>query len=510
MGHPRVRSIDVLGRAKPSGRAVRTVALVLGLLGALAPAGAIDFTGRIDTRYQVQAGDNAYDNDLYNYHSLDLAFTRNFTFSWYGGVIASLNDRVNTRSVDGIEVSDNAQRSLQDAGNPGQYINYSIYSAFLRYDAGVFGAMLGRCTPVDYDLTQFDGLDLWAAPLPWLRVEAFGGMPWHYAYVANPAVFTQYWTAGEIVAGGGTDFRFFDEALTFSLRYLFLREVTGSSGFISTAPLTYLSQDNLTQARLNLTPWPWLSVEAAASALDLSPLGASASVSGDIEPIHLSYSADCRMQFIDVSSVSDRLTEFAAVLTAAHPYVDASAELTENLAGFFPKGSMLSDLELELSYEHRQPFFGADLGMFNPQYDQFRVATLLGGTGAWTLQLFYSFLLTSGIENTLHVVGGEIGRKDGPFDLALGSSFNASLYQTDYTQTVLEDSFYDQEYYLKVKWQISRAFDLSLKAAYENVLLSSITSSQPLNPDVDSVAMNGLDNAARNYFRFEMRAGFRY
>ncbi|HET6487455.1 MAG TPA: hypothetical protein VFH83_13595, partial [Spirochaetia bacterium] len=108
------------------------------------------------------------------------------------------------------------------------------------------------------------------------------------------------------------------------------------------------------------------------------------------------------------------------------------------------------------------------------------------------------------------VVGGEIGRKDGPFDLRLGSSFNASLYQTDYTQTVLEDSFYDQEYYLKVKWQISRFFDLSLSAAYENVLLSSITSAQPLNPDVDSVAMSGLDNAARNYFRFEVRAGFRY
>ncbi len=216
------------------------------------------------------------------------------------------------------------------------------------------------------------------------------------------------------------------------------------------------------------------------------------------------------MQFIDVSSVSDRLTEFAAILTAGHPYVDVSADLTENLAGFVPKGGLLTDAELELTYEHRQPLFAADLGMFNPQYDQFRVATLLAEKEGWLLQVFYSYLLTSGIENTLNVVGGEVGMKRNAFDVRFGSSFNASLYQTDYTQTILEDSFYNQEYYLKVKYQINRFFDLSLKAAYENVLLSSITSSQPLNPDVDYAPMAGLNDAARNYFRFEVRAGFRY
>ncbi len=222
MWHPRRRGIDVHGRRKPySPLAAMAAVIVLGFLGALAPAGALDYTGRIDTRYQWQTGDNAYDNDIYNYHSLELAFSKSLTFSWYGGLIASLNNRVNTLSADGIEVSDNALRTLQDTGNPGQYINYSIYSAFLKYDTGVFGAMLGRCNPVDYDLTTFDGLDLWGAPFPWLRVEAFGGMPWHYAYVANPAIFSQYWTAGEVAAGGGADLRFFDEALTFSVKYLF-------------------------------------------------------------------------------------------------------------------------------------------------------------------------------------------------------------------------------------------------------------------------------------------------
>jgi hypothetical protein len=138
------------------------------------------------------------------------------------------------------------------------------------------------------------------------------------------------------------------------------------------------------------------------------------------------------------------------------------------------------------------------------------LATLLGAQGGWTLQAFYSLVLTSGIENTLHVVGGEIGRKWSFLDVRLGSSFNASLYQTDYTQTIMEDSFFAQEYYLKVKWRVSRSFDVSLKAAYENVLLSSITGSTPVNPDVDYAYVAGLDDYGRNYFRFEVRASFRY
>jgi hypothetical protein len=513
MTHRREKTIDAQGRKRPipCRGPVAAAVVLLGLLGILAPAGALDFTGRIDTRYLFQTGDNAFDNDIYNYHSLELTFFKNFTFSWYGGVIASLSPRVNTISADGTETTDNALRTLQDAGNPGQYINYTIYSAYLKYDAGAFGAILGRSTPADYDLTQFDGIIVWAAPFQWLRLEALGGLPWHYAYVANPGIVSQYWTAGEMAAGGGADLRFFDESLKFSLKYLFLREVANSSGLINT-PSTYLSADSLTKGSVSFAGWPWLNAGAAASVLDASPLSARAWVSGNVELINLSYSADCEMQFLGVSSISDRLTEFAAILTASDPYVDVSMDLTENFAGFgfFPREGFLSDVELELTYEHRQPLSPADQSMFNPQYDQFRVATLLGAKGGWTLQAFYSFLLTSGIQNTLHVVGGEIGKKWSFLDVRLGSSFNASFYQTDYTQTVLEDSFYAQEYYLKVKWQVSRPFDVSLKAAYENVLLTSITSAAPLNPDVDYAYLAGLNDYGRNYFRFEVRAGFRY
>ncbi len=491
--------------------------MLVGFLGFLVPAGAIDVTGRIDTRYQFQAGDNAFDNDIFNYHSLQLSFSRYWTFSWYGGVIASVSDRVNTLSADGTESSDNALRTLQDAGNPGQYINYTIYSAYLKFDSGVFGATVGRCSPADYDLTRFDGLMIWIAPSAELKLEAFAGMPWHYAYTADPAASFQNWEAlcqnwpsCEFAAGGGADLHSSDERLQFSLKYLFLRELTRTDGFISASPTSYMSGDSLTKLLIGIAPAPWLNMGVAASVFDASPLSIRGWAAGDIEPIHLSYSADFQTQLIGVSAVSDRLTEFAAILTASDPYVDASVDLTENLAGFFPRGGFLSDAELELTYEHRQPVSAADQSMFNPEYDQFRVTALLGAKGGWTLQAFYSLLLTSGIENTLHVVGGEIGRKWSVLDVRIGSSFNASLYQTDYTQTILEDSFYAQEYYLRVKWQVSRSFDLSLKAAYENVLLTSITSGAPLNPEVDYAYLSGLNDSGRNYVRVELRAGFRY
>ena len=101
MPHQREKTIDprVCPARIPLRGTVAVVIVLLAFLGFLAPAGALDFTGRIDTRYLLQAGDNAFGNDIYNYHSLELSFFKDFTFSWYGGVIASLNDRVNTFST---------------------------------------------------------------------------------------------------------------------------------------------------------------------------------------------------------------------------------------------------------------------------------------------------------------------------------------------------------------------------------------------------------------------------
>ena len=62
---------------------------------------------------------------------------------------------------------------------------------------------------------------------------------------------------------------------------------------------------------------------------------------------------------------------------------------------------------------------------------------------------------------------------------------------------------------MRAKWQINRSFDVSLRAAYENIQLTSITSGEVLNP-VEYNAISVLNDSLRNYFRIDLRVGFRY
>jgi hypothetical protein len=148
--------------------------------------------------------------------------------------------------------------------------------------------------------------------------------------------------------------------------------------------------------------------------------------------------------------------------------------------------------------------------MFNPQYDQFRAGLLLAVRGDWSLLVDYNLLLSSGLENNLHVIGGELAKKWDRIEFQLGSSFYANRFQSDYTQTVFTDSFFSQEYYLRAKWRISRAFDLSVRATYEHVLLSSLTSADKVNDLVVYEPMTELFSEPRDYFRLDIRTGYRY
>ena len=490
---------------------IRFVTVVLLFLAAfslrLTPAIALDLQARVDTRYQLQAGDRAVDNDLYQYHYLELPFLKFFTFSWNGGVRKDLDGTINELSAANVEKTDIALRGLADAVNTDQSLEYRIYSAYVKFDLGRFGALLGRYTPYDYELAQYDGLLLWASPLDWLRIEAFGGKPWHYGYIGD---FRYYWDAAELVVGAGMDLAFRDDSLRLALRYLFLREQTRLDALIGETPGIYLSSDHLSKARVTWDAAPWLQAGAAGSFLNLSPRGLQAWVSGSVDSLLISYSLNYGMQFIDIADLSDRLTQFSSFLTASHPYLSLSAEVTKNFSDLVSFKGFFTDLELELAYEHRQPLEKADRSMFNPQYDQFRVGTLLAARGGWSMLLFYNFVLSTGLQNDLHAVGGELAKKWERIDARLGSAYYANRFETDYTETLVRDSFFAQEYYLKVKWRISRAFDLSLKGAYERALVSSLTSTEKINELVISAPMTELSSEPRNYFRFDLRAGYRY
>jgi hypothetical protein len=148
--------------------------------------------------------------------------------------------------------------------------------------------------------------------------------------------------------------------------------------------------------------------------------------------------------------------------------------------------------------------------MFNQHYDQFRIGSVLSMKSNWSLQLFYYFIITTDLQNNIDTVGGEIAKKWDKLGVQLGSSYYANKYETDYAQTVIQDSFYAQEYYLKLKWILSRSFDLSFKVAYENAKLTSLTSEEKINDEVVYAPMTELFSEPRNYFQFDMRTGYRF
>jgi hypothetical protein len=488
---------------------IRIATLMLLFMAAFSPqpqlAPALDLQARVETRYQLQAGDGAIDNDVFQYHSLELPFLKSFSFGWSGGLRKDLDGQTDgTASAEGTDI---ALRGLPDAANADQTFEYRIYSAFLRFDAGRFGALAGRCNPQDYELSQFDGLLLWASPLEWLRLETFGGKPWHYGYLSD---FSTYWEAGELVIGAGAEAALLDESLRLALRYVYLRELTRGDALIGEAADTYIASDHLSKLRATWAATPWLETGGLISFLDLAPRSANVWASGNIEPLLASYSLGCAMQFIDIADLSDRLTMYSALLGASHPYLSVSASLNKDFSDLLGLKGFFTALQFELGYEHRQPRASKDRSMFNPQYDQFRVGTLLAIRGDWSLLVDYNFLLSSGLENNLHVVGGELAKKWEKIELRVGSSFYANRFQSDYTETVFTDSFYAQEYYLKVKWRISRAFDLSLRGTYEHVLLSSLTSLDKVNDLVVYEPVTELFSEPRDYFRLDIRTGYRY
>ncbi len=67
--------------------------LFLAVLGPLPLARAVDLQARVETRYQLQAGDGALDNDVFLYHFLELPFLQRFTFGWTGGLRKDLDGK---------------------------------------------------------------------------------------------------------------------------------------------------------------------------------------------------------------------------------------------------------------------------------------------------------------------------------------------------------------------------------------------------------------------------------
>jgi hypothetical protein len=184
--------------------------------------------------------------------------------------------------------------------------------------------------------------------------------------------------------------------------------------------------------------------------------------------------------------------------------------LTKSLADLFDLTTgFVSGIDLEMGYENRRPNDDGDESQFNPRYNMIRYGTILSTRPKWNFNVFYEAIITKDIENNYHFVGGEVAKKWDKINLHVGSSFIANKFETDSTGVVLEDSFYAQEYYFKVKWLPIKPLDVSLKTTFEVAKFSSFAD-DPVNGDVTGVGPDTIIEDPRHYLRFDLKVGYSF
>lgn len=465
-----------------------------------------DFQGRIDTKYDYKKSstDNYTDSDIYQYHSLDMNFTNNFSFSWFGGLRKDLDGSFNSISG-GKEKSDVAFRGLPDAYNEDQKLEYRIYTGYFKYDSKSVGASLGRTLLWDYEFAQFDGFMLWLKPASWLKLEGFAGKPYSYGYYND---YSNYWNESEFIGGGGATISLMKNRFSAAVRYFNLREVTEREIMIGEPSDTFLSNDNYTKLNLTYAIFDMMKIYVSSAMINSKGRNVDATLSGYSESILFGYRLNYYRQFSDIKDFGDRLSQFSYFLTALHPYQKASASFNKSLADIFSLTGPLSDIELEGSYEYQMPVDSKDESRFNPKYRVMRGGVILATNTMCYLNLFYENVTTFTEKNDVQAYGGEISKKWKVLTVKLGSAYYAHKYEATYSTTELKDSFYSREYYFGLKWAPIKSLDLSVKASYEKAEISSLTNTSQINPNITYVPMTEIYSSPRDYMRFEVKLGY--
>jgi hypothetical protein len=498
---------DELSEAPSADKAARTVR---------SDRSAVTIRARTDTGYQLALGDNAMVNRAYNYESIDLGIDKGLSLSMYGGLLTAIGPHTNTSDASGNpEASDNSLRNLQDAlnGNPGTWVSYSLYKLQVSYSTEMFGLSFGRTAGMGSAMAPYDGLSCWYTPMDWLRIEAFGGHPWQDANVARFADLPAKLAAGEYEVGGSVSATLLEGSISTGLGYVLLSQSSYAGGLGSGAigSTTTVVQSGLGSASVAWNPTNLFSAGLAASFINITPLDISAWASGTLESAYLTYNLRTALQPVDATAVANSFNAFASVLGASKAFFSASLDLTEDVTGFFTMPGYLKYAQVELGCDYRQPLGTADA--WNPQYLQFRVGPLVAFDKGLSVSAYWNYLLGLSSADNINTISGEIREKIASFDFRLGTSFDANKFEANSATNSILESVDTQEYYLKAKWQATKAFDLSLKASYSSSLYGTTTApaltDSTLYPAITTVSTQ-LNDQARTSMRLEIRAGYRY
>jgi len=470
------------------------LAAALGLVVAAPGLFALDLSGRTDTGYRLDYADSATVNRAWNTHSLDLGILPGLDFSMYGG----LEGTFGTASTSGTVLM-----SLPDAqnGDSVNWVDYDLYTASLTYSMPTFGLSFGRLDNQPGAMASFDGLSAWVAPLSWLRVDLFGGVPWSDASLVRFATNEgNLVSAGNLEGGATLSATLPGSNLSLSGGYAYLAQTTPVDGTIAAS--SSLITDQVVRASATWSPLSYVSAGVNGTLVDYAPVDASLWLGGVLDAAHLSYNANGDVQFVGASSFGASLSNFAAILGAANSYLSASVDLSEDLGAFFlPQGGPVTYFDLDAGYDHRQTLSSTQVEN-DPSYEQFRVGPALGFAFGLGLYGYYNYLSpTGGFEESINAFGGEISEKVAAFEFRLGTSFSANTWEEDANTIEYNDSFAAQEYYVSAKYKASKALDLNFKGSYE-------TAQQTLNV---SASDGSQSDAGQPYaVHVELSAGYKY
>ena len=447
-----------------------------------------EYEMQLQSSYRIKAGDHSTDQDIYQYHVLNIKFNPFLFLSYNAGLRKDLDSNSSAYLKGNIDSTDYSMREINDSVNRNRKLEYRIYGASLNYDTQKVKVAMGRNFAYKYSYQIYDGFSTVLAPVKWFVFDFFGGIPWKYNY-------RKYYVNGEYTAGSGLSLLPLKGKLLFDVRYMNLNQqsYTQTTAVNAAASDNIIRSDDLIQAKSGIYLYRPVQFHISSSFLNAKPYNAETVMFGQWDHLLLDYSVGYYNQFYSMENHTSHLNLYSTLLSAARPYQRVSGRVQKSFADWLNQEGFLNNIELEFDYEKRfaQP---GNRNRFNPEYDMFRTGFITAFRNKLFLQLFCDYFITKAIKNNTISAGGELNKKWKTVTLALGSGYYFYKFESDYYNMLYEDTFNAREYYINFKWKINKYVFVQTKTVYEWAHLKSLT-----NATIDPLLENQIYMENRDY-----------
>lgn len=454
----------------------------------------LDYNIRVDSRFQMQFGDNAEDKNFLQTHILRVNFSPEVSFHWTGVLRKDLDGMQSKVLPGNFDASDVAFRNYFDSMDAKQPWLYSLYEAYLSYENSKLTLSLGR--QINLNLAMFDGVYLKFTPWDWVMLSTFAGVPWHADF--------QYNLLKEHTFGLNTRFQTDDKALFADVQYVFLRE---NLPVIKATAGTAIVDSEIVESHYlkvisgyELADWMQLGLDFSALPYPVfQPFMLNAYIQGDIEGWLLDYKAGYTNQLTDISQLTGTLTSYSLLLNSSRAYQNVNLYLYKSIYNLFKKGSLVEDIQLEVGAEKRFLTDPSRVSKYNPEYFMIQAGFLTAFKEKWILHLYYDFFNSAQSDNTSNGFGADLTKKWKSFYISMGTAFIKYSYSSSFSGTVVSDNFDVREAYIKMDWLFHKNLSAKIQGTYDWAAMSSLS-----NFLVDSSSTEPLISRSREYYKVDM------